>query len=156
MPSVAHSIRFVVRRRPELGGASEVVPVVDGAELTTLIHSYEKQHGMETRDVSYGGLIPSYHNFGPLADHFLGRSESSGQAKVPLLGCECGEWGCWPLLARIMVCDGVVTWGAFEQPFRRARDYRAFGPFRFDEQQYVAALAELRACEAPMSPGESG
>jgi hypothetical protein len=149
MRGAAHSIRFVVRRRQDLGGASEVVPLVDGAELTTLIHSFENQYRMETRDLSYGGLIPSYYNFGPLADHFLGRSESrSGQAKVPLLGCECGEWGCWPLLARITVGDGAVTWDEFEQPFRRERDYHAFGPFKFDEQQYVAALAELRASEA--------
>ena len=33
MPGAAHSIRFVVRRRQDLGGASEVVPVVDGLAL---------------------------------------------------------------------------------------------------------------------------
>src|SRR4051812_46116737 len=57
-------------------------------------------------------------------------------AKTPVLGCECGEWGCWPLMARIAMTAELVIWDSFEQPHRKTRDYTAFGPFRFDRNQY--------------------
>ncbi len=65
--------------------------------------------------------------------------------KTPVLGCECGEWGCWPLLARITATTDLVTWDAFEQPHRKTRDYVAFGPFQFDRHQYDDALRALSA-----------
>lgn len=56
---------------------------------------------------------------------------------------ECGEAGCWPLMARIEVSADVVCWADFEQPFRRETwDY---GDLRlcFDRGQYETALARL-------------
>jgi len=66
--------------------------------------------------------------------------------RVMLLGCACGEPSCWPLLARITVDGGRVTWSGFAQPFRPADQphgwrYDGFGPFVFDLAQYEAALA---------------
>jgi hypothetical protein len=60
-----------------------------------------------------------------------------------LLACDCGDWGCWPLMARITVTERSVTWDAFEQPHRSTRDYTGFGPFRFDRRRYDAALQDL-------------
>jgi hypothetical protein len=66
--------------------------------------------------------------------------------KVPVLGCRCGEIGCWPLLVRIRVDHSTVTWSDFEQPHRRAGSkashwqYDGLGPFVFDRQQYEAAI----------------
>jgi hypothetical protein len=138
-----------VRGRADLGGACEIVPTVDGREVTDLIHAFEQQHGMETRPVSYGGLIPTFYKFGPLDAHFLGRTDSHRSSdKVPLLGCECGEWGCWPLLARITVSDEFVTWSDFEQPYRKDRDYQAFGPYIFERRQYGLAAQELSKLDA--------
>jgi hypothetical protein len=37
----------------------------------------------------------------------------------------------------------LVTWHAFRQPHREERDYTDFGPFRFDADEYVAALERL-------------
>src|SRR5690606_38340498 len=37
---------------------------------------------------------------------------------VALLGCECGEVGCWPLNAQVFHDGGLVTWRGFAQPFR--------------------------------------
>ena len=36
--------------------------------------------------------------------HFLGEPELSwfDDGDTVLLGCPCGEWGCWPLTARVM------------------------------------------------------
>jgi hypothetical protein len=80
-----------------------------------------------------------------MQDHFLGRSTNTMGPKTPVLGCECGEWGCWPLIARITATADFVTWDAFEQPHRKARDYVAFGPFQFDRHQYDDALQALSA-----------
>lgn len=57
----------------------------------------------------------------------------------------CGEWGCWPLLARIVETNASVTWTDFEQPFRPARDDSTFGPFAFERVAYDTALAALQA-----------
>jgi hypothetical protein len=95
--------------------------------------------------IDLGGLIPEFFRFGPMQDHFLGRSTNAMGPKTPVLGCECGEWGCWPLMARITATADCVTWDAFEQPHRKARDYVAFGPFQFDRHQYDDALQALSA-----------
>ncbi len=131
-------IGFSVRSRADLGGAVEVVPTIDGVELLDLIHGFEQQSGMETREKSYGGLIPSFYRFGPIAQHFF-----TNDHKVPLLGCECGEWGCWPLLATVEDRGDKVSWSSFEQPHRPERDYSGFGPFTFSRSPYVEALSGL-------------
>lgn len=138
-------VSFIVRRRNDYNGAAEVVPVVDGQELTDLIHAFEKRVGIETRDVSYGGLIPSSFRFGPLRNHFLAADGAfvNKQHKVPLLGCRCGEWGCWPLLASVTADDDTVRWSAFDQPHRPERDYNEFGPFQFARDEYEDELGAL-------------
>jgi hypothetical protein len=143
------SIAFVVRPREDLrghlqAGPAEVVPIVDGVELTDRVHEFERERRMETRAVSYGGLIPSFFKFGSMGDHYLGTASPAGhRGKIPVLGCECGEWGCWPLLARVIVGDTTVTWTDFEQPYRPDRDYRSFGPFTFSRADYESAIAEV-------------
>ena len=56
------------------------------------------------------------------------------------LGCECGEPGCWPLMAHITVRDQEVLGGSFEQPHRR--DKWTYDDF--DRSQYEAALAHAQ------------
>ncbi|HEV3190738.1 MAG TPA: hypothetical protein VGY54_09600 [Polyangiaceae bacterium] len=138
------TVRFLARPRADLGEVIEIVPAIDDAELTDLVHAFEQRAGMETRSTSYGGLIPSYFNFGSIDDHFLGVAWRESNRKSPLLGCSCGEWGCWPLLARIVVAKDSVTWSEFEQPHRKGTDYSAFGPFSFVRTQYERALVELQ------------
>ncbi|WP_326770630.1 hypothetical protein OG978_43610 (plasmid) [Streptomyces sp. NBC_01591] len=82
---------------------------------------------------------------GPMKDHFHGRSTGAMGPKTPVLGCECGEWGCWPLMADITVTPDHVTWNSFEQPHRTTRDYSGFGPFQFDRRQYDDAVKVLSA-----------
>ncbi|MET7890199.1 hypothetical protein [Streptomyces mirabilis] len=125
-----NEIRFVCRRRGD-AGALVIVPRIDGAPLTKLIDGFEIAAGMKPVGDAYGGLIPEFFRFGPMLDHFLGRSTNAMGPKTPVLGCECGEWGCWPLMVRITATADLVTWDAFEQPHRTTRDYTAFGPFHF-------------------------
>lgn len=117
--------------------------MVNGAPLTTLIHAFENSHDLGPAD-AYGGLVPSFFRFGPLDEHYLGRSKHRPGAKVPLLGCECGEWGCWPLLAHVKTTSTAVEWSQFQQPFRNDRDYSEFGPFVFSKRAYEDALTGMQ------------
>lgn len=139
------TLAFIVSPREDLNGAIEVIPTIDGVALTDLIHAFELRAGLETRAESYSGLIPKHFDFGPLDLHYLGTSPKRLDPKTVLLGCACGEWGCWPLLARITATTDNVTWTELEQPHRKARDYSAFGPFTFSRGAYQHALCELQA-----------
>ncbi len=60
-------VSFGVRHRDDLQGVAEIVSMVDGRALTDLARGFDKATGMETRDVSYGGLVPSSFRLGPLS-----------------------------------------------------------------------------------------
>jgi hypothetical protein len=140
--SADNEIAFVVRERADLH-AVEVVPEVDGALLTKLIDAYEIGHGMQPAGNAYGGLVPALYRFGAMDRHFRGGSTEAFGPATPVLGCECGNWGCWPLMARIGVTNATVMWDEFAQPHRPVRDYTTFGPFFFAREAYEDALAEL-------------
>ena len=60
--------------------------------------------------------------------------------KIAVLGCVCGEVGCWPFRVRITLQEDVVVWDGFEQPHRRTWRYDELRPFVFDRTQYLSAL----------------
>jgi hypothetical protein len=62
---------------------------------------------------------------------------------VYLLGCTCGEVGCWPLQCEVITSHESVVWQRFRQPHRRERDYANFGPFVFDLKQYISAVSAV-------------
>ena len=122
-----------------------ITPVLDGVSLIDLISRFEREHGMEPPG-GYGGLVPVLFRYGPLDRYFLGQSDSDyfiAGSNYYLLGCQCGEVGCWPLSARISTTDREVMWDHFTQEHRPSRDYSGFGPFRFDLVEYKRAIAEL-------------
>jgi len=133
-----------------LEGTVVVMPLVDGTLLSEMIAAFEREQHFEPAG-GYGGLIPEWFKYGPLDRYFLGDFESDSyfarMGRVYLLGCQCGEVGCWPLLARIRVGDESVTWDSFQQPHRKERDYSGFGSVVFDAQQYREAVAALRSAK---------
>lgn len=134
-----NELSFVVADRE---GSVELVPVIDGVSLVHLVGDYESAHGM-TPSGGYAGLIPAYFNFGDLTTYYLGQNERQwpGTGRMWLLGCDCGEVGCWPLEVTTTIADGQVTWTDFRQPHRPTWDYAEFGPFTFEESQYRDAVA---------------
>jgi hypothetical protein len=123
---------------------------VNGTEFPELVRDAElpaaRAEGDEEIAGNYVGLVPGYVRV-DLAGHFLGGGGASlyddAEGKTQLLGCGCGEVGCSPLLARVMVTDETVTWDEFEQPTRPDWDYESLGPFTFERAQYERALFEL-------------
>lgn len=151
-----NEVRFDCRpRREDDGdggeedGALAVVPVVDGVPLTALVDGFETAAGMQPAGDAYGGLVPEAQRAGAMADHYLGRTAGTAPPRTAVLGCVCGDVGCWPLMARISVTADLVVWDSFEQPHRPGRDYTGFGPFRFERGRYEDALRTLAAQVAP-------
>jgi hypothetical protein len=124
-----------------------LTPVVDGRPLTELVAEFETSHGYLPAG-GYGGLMHGDFRMRDLARYFLGHDDHqwTRPGYVWLLGCDCGEVGCWPLEARIVTDDETVIWTEFEQPHRPARDYQSFGDFVFDRTAYEQAVR--RAVEA--------
>ena len=107
-------------------GAGELRIAVDGTPLAEMIAVVEAPSALAEGHAdlagSYAGLAgwacPS-----DLQRHLLGGLDPHLHAgprdKSVLMGCECGEAGCWPLMASITANDEIVRWSKFEQPHRR-------------------------------------
>lgn len=121
---------------------TSVEPVVGGAALVDRVATYERARGYEPAG-DYGGLVPEHFRFGDLAEYFRGEEVRQWPRRgyLWLLGCDCGEVGCWPLEARVTVTDDAVTWSEFRQPFRDDWSYEGLGPFTFDRTRYDDAVA---------------
>jgi hypothetical protein len=103
-----------------------MVPMIGSCSLADLARAFESRAGHEPAG-RCAGLVLEHYNFGDLNLYLAGEQRPWPGLDVPLLGCECGEWGCWPLVARIDQADGVVEWSHFRQPHRPGHSYREFG-----------------------------
>lgn len=126
------------------GRARELWPAVDGRPLSDLAAQFENANGYEPSG-GYAGLVLEHYNFGDLDSYLMGMQTPWPGERVPLLGCQCGEWGCWPLVARVSRVADKVRWDAFAQPHRPDRDYGFFGPFIFSGDAYRQRVAEASA-----------
>jgi len=122
-----------------------VMPAIDGVSLAELVEEFERRQEFEPSGRirrPCPGALSLRTRFGALR---WGGRHVCRNGRVPLLGCSCGEWGCWPLLARITATDEHVTWSDFRQPNRPDRDYSAFGSFVFDRGDYFDAVDAISA-----------
>lgn len=126
------------------GGALSVVPCIDGTPLTLLVTEFEEANGYTDPAGGYGGIVPSYFNYGPLLPYFCGQASSEGISDKPgdifVLGCQCGEVGCWPLITSVKSVKDGYEWSAFRQPHRPERSYDGLGSFVFEKVQYEAVV----------------
>lgn len=146
-PPLIRKVRFDIR--PWGDGpdpARELLPYVDNVSLVKLVSGFEHAAGYDVPG-QYAGLVLDHFKFGDLTAYLAGEPGSywSGEGVIALLGCDCGEVGCWPLEARVLCDDDWVTWRGFAQPFRPKRDYGTFGPFVFRRSQYERAAREVDA-----------
>lgn len=127
-------------------GACSITPQLDGTSLVELISSFEREMAFDIAG-GYGGLIPRWFDYGPLDRYFFGDfkpdSYFAKKGCIYLLGCDCGEVGCWPLSAQVELGDDSVKWANFSQEHRPERDYSNFGPFVFNADQYRGAVVKL-------------
>lgn len=126
----------------------QVVISVDGVPLEELVRPVElpfaKADGRPDLAGQYQALTdlrvcwPSRHFLG---EPFL--SEFDDRDAV-LLGCICGDSGCWPLSADIEVGDSTVTWSRFRNVHTPNWDLSALGPLVFDRAQYESSLCRTQ------------
>jgi hypothetical protein len=94
--------------------ALSVTPILNGVPLTRLIEEFERSQQVDKAG-GYAGTVPRNYHFGPLNCHFLPvlfGDELLGDWQINeryLLGCSCGEVGCWPLTADITKRGDNVT-----------------------------------------------
>lgn len=103
---------------------------------------------------AYGGLTHLDAICWP-SRHFLGAPalSGSGDSDTVLLGCDCGDWGCWPLFAEVQVSAVTVIWREFRNGHRPAWDLSRLGPFEFDRDQYELALRTTQRVLLPRIVG---
>lgn len=135
------TVEFRVAAEP--GSPTTVAPLVGGVPLAELIATYEHAQGYAPAG-GYGALVPGCFRFGDLRSYLRGDGLAGvlEPGTVWLLGCDCGEVGCWPLEAAVDATDDTITWSGFRQPHRPSWTYDGFGPFTFDRVQYDTAAAE--------------
>lgn len=132
--------------------ADVVEILVDGEPLIDLVRRAESASAAKEgyRDLAgkYGGLpwnlVATNLLLGEATGIWTVLEGDQAPNRAPLLLCDCGEPGCWPLLASIEVTADRVTWRNFRQPHRPTWDYSTLGPFSFDKAQYLDALEEAR------------
>lgn len=150
-----NTIAFRLQPRKDRPEAQCVHILVDGRDLLQWLAAIElpsaTAEGHPEIAGAYDGLAADARVLPP-SEHFLGRGVRemySAHGKVQLLGCECGESGCWPFLARVVADEERVSWSDFEQPHRSGRgaasrwNYGQLGPFEFSRREYDEALAAL-------------
>ena len=72
---------------------------------------------------------------------YLGEGMSwFGDGDTCLLGCGCGDTGCWPLTAHVEIGPQAVRWHGFRNG-HRDWDLSGLGPFVFARDAYERALA---------------
>ena len=134
------SIAFRLVKRA--GGSSIEIEIAGRPlqELARLIElPYAKAEGSPSIAGGYEGLAPDQINRDRA--HFLGSPVATWfeDGDTVLLGCDCGEWGCWPLTALVAATDAEITWSRFRTG-HRDWDLSGLGPFRFHRSEYEAAL----------------
>jgi hypothetical protein len=137
------TVLFAIEPLSDDEPVSSIVPIVNGFRLAALVEEFERERLYEPVG-GYAGIVPTHFNFGPLEAYFLATSAAPPFAdKRWLLGCKCGEAGCWPLEAHIVTTEREIIWEGFKRPFRPERDYSSFGPFRFDHCHYLQSVIDL-------------
>ena len=127
--------------------------MVDGTPLTELARRAElddaRADGDPNQAGGYANLIdldlicwPSRHFLGEPVLHWFG----DGDAVVA--GCNCGDYGCWPLCVQIEVTHEHVVWRDFRNGHRTHWDLSGLGPFVFERTEYESALRRTDRPEA--------
>jgi hypothetical protein len=124
-----------------------VMPVVDGVPLAEHARRQELRPARAANQPAlagaYAGLVvgvdAASDDWRPW---YLGQGTSwFGDGDTCLLGCRCGDTGCWPLTARVEIGPAIVRWHGFRTG-HRDWDLSGLGPFVFERRAYEQALAE--------------
>lgn len=123
--------------------SAEVRVLIGGRDLIDLAREAELP---DATDDGEPGLAGAYRGLRP--DQWVDLPEQYGDGRAAVLGCVCGEVGCWPLRVRIRRLGGTVVWSDFDQP-NRGWSCDTLGPFVFLTEEYDRAVAAVARAAAP-------
>ncbi|OAA28227.1 hypothetical protein UG55_1006200 [Frankia sp. EI5c] len=140
------SVEFRLETEPlPSGKALAVCPYVNGVDLRELVRAVELPFAEADRQPDLAGSYAGLHDPGVRwpSRHFLGEPAVTwfGDGDTALLGCVCGDAGCWPLTARVDITVNTVIWRHFRTG-HRSWDLGGLGPFHFDALDYRTALRQ--------------
>jgi hypothetical protein len=125
-----------------VGRVRTVTPYIDGVSLVELARRVELGPAAESGESDlagrYAGLVI---DGDPWQEWYTGEHPQVwfGDGDSCVLGCTCGDTGCWPLTARITIRGRHVLWSDFRTG-HRPWDLADLGPFRFNRPAYDRAL----------------
>lgn len=124
----------------------QLIVLINGRPLVELVRPIELPHAAAEGNPQLAG------DYSPLVlwdidrdgKHFLGQPVATWfeDGDTVLMGCPCGEWGCWPLTVQIEVNAQTVRWAGFRNG-HRDWDLSDLGPFEFDRVDYEAAVSVI-------------
>lgn len=124
------------------GTLPAIVPYLSGVPLAELLRGVElpaaRRRGHASLAGDYAGLTGDAVRWP--GRHYLGEPHESlsGRDSV-LLGCTCGDTGCWPFSAVVHLGEDTVVWTDYAHGFLDA-DYCELREFTFDRAQYEDAV----------------
>jgi hypothetical protein len=123
---------------------SRVVVSVDGLPLEELVRPVELPFAAAEGRPDLAGQYQALDDSRVCwpSRHFLGEPylSETDEGDTVLMGCICGDPGCWPLSTDVEVGEETVTWSRFRNVHRPNWDLTRLGPFVFERSQYEAAL----------------
>lgn len=81
-------------------------------------------------------------SFGCAERYFVLQPQDADFGATVLMGCNCGEPGCWMLLIDSTTTGNIVTWSHFRQ-FHRPEWQYALGPYNFCLEQYRQVIQHI-------------
>lgn len=123
---------------------------INGVNLIDTLTVFETKMVEQTNDSAmpghYMGLDPQ-----ELYQNLMNPEKYSWDDKHRslVLGCVCGDEGCWPMHVDVRKKRDHIIWTDFENRFRNGEfdivwDYSEIGPFVFDRKAYEEQLEWLR------------
>jgi hypothetical protein len=144
---VVDSVHFALLEGGGAASEAQIAIRVNGRPLqdwaADVERPYAEAEGHPDIAGGYAGLAPRAVLLSAL--HFFGQPHAVWfeDGDTVLLGCGCGEWGCWPLTADIEISEEQVVWRNFRNGHRDSWDHSTLGPFTFGRSQYQSALLDL-------------
>jgi hypothetical protein len=122
---------------------------IDRVDLIKIARRYEKKIDECKKKKKLAGAYGYISKPDDPFKFFLGQDIDANydDGKTGVLECECGNYGCWPLLCRIKEENGNVTWSDFENVHRNGRVpengiwvYNTDFKFEFNKVDYMESL----------------
>jgi hypothetical protein len=141
------------------GTHARVRILVNGRDLRSVVCELEATTAATSGSAGPAGAYQYLSGYRFPTGLFEGRPQDADllrEDRVALMGCDCGDVGCWPFLASITQETDVVQWSEFRQPFRPGWTYDGLGSPRFDAEDYFreVAHAQTRFREVARLPDE--